>query len=94
MTISTVLGGAIMVVYTCLLLVTNRRYLPRADHAARLPARDPRVRVPACSAIDDGDRRRRPDREPAVTRAFAARLLVALALWAALVGLAYVVGLA
>jgi hypothetical protein len=27
-TISTVLGGAIMVVYTCLLLVTNRRYLP------------------------------------------------------------------
>jgi hypothetical protein len=28
-TISTVLGGAIMVVYTCLLLVTNRRYLPR-----------------------------------------------------------------
>jgi hypothetical protein len=29
-TVSTVLGGAIMVVYTCLLLVTNRRYLPRA----------------------------------------------------------------
>jgi hypothetical protein len=29
-----------------------------------------------------------------VTRAFAARLLVALALWAALVGLAYLVGLA
>jgi hypothetical protein len=29
-TISTVLGGAIMVVYSCLLLVTNRRYLPRA----------------------------------------------------------------
>jgi hypothetical protein len=27
-TISTVLGGAIMVVYTCLLVVTNRRYLP------------------------------------------------------------------
>jgi hypothetical protein len=27
-TISTVLGGAIMVVYTCLLLITNRRYLP------------------------------------------------------------------
>ena len=27
-TISTVLGGAIMVVYTCLLIVTNRRYLP------------------------------------------------------------------
>ena len=27
-TISTVLGGAIMVVYSCLLLVTNRRYLP------------------------------------------------------------------
>ena len=27
-TISTVLGGAIMFVYTCLLLVTNRRYLP------------------------------------------------------------------
>jgi hypothetical protein len=27
-TISTVLGGAIMVVYTCLLFVTNRRYLP------------------------------------------------------------------
>ena len=27
-TISTVLGGAIMVVYTCLLMVTNRRYLP------------------------------------------------------------------
>ena len=27
LTISTVLGGAIMVVYTCLLLVTNRRYL-------------------------------------------------------------------
>ena len=29
-TISTVLGGAIMMVYTCLLLVTNRRYLPDA----------------------------------------------------------------
>ena len=29
-TISTVLGGAIMFVYTCLLLVTNRRYLPDA----------------------------------------------------------------
>jgi len=29
-TISTVLGGAIMVVYSCLLLVTNRRYLPQA----------------------------------------------------------------
>jgi hypothetical protein len=29
-TISTVLGGAIMLVYTCLLLVTNRRYLPDA----------------------------------------------------------------
>ena len=27
-TISTVLGGVIMVVYSCLLLVTNRRYLP------------------------------------------------------------------
>jgi hypothetical protein len=27
LTISTVLGGAIMLVYTCLLLVTNRRYL-------------------------------------------------------------------
>lgn len=27
-TISTVLGGAIMFVYTCLLMVTNRRYLP------------------------------------------------------------------
>jgi uncharacterized integral membrane protein len=29
-TISTVLGGAIMMVYTCLLLVSNRRYLPEA----------------------------------------------------------------
>jgi hypothetical protein len=29
-TISTVMGGAIMFVYTCLLLVTNRRYLPEA----------------------------------------------------------------
>jgi hypothetical protein len=29
-TISTVLGGGIMFVYTCLLLVTNRRYLPAA----------------------------------------------------------------
>ena len=29
-TISTVLGGGIMFVYTCLLLVTNRRYLPTA----------------------------------------------------------------
>jgi hypothetical protein len=29
-TISTVLGGAIMLVYTCLLMVTNRRYLPEA----------------------------------------------------------------
>jgi predicted lysophospholipase L1 biosynthesis ABC-type transport system permease subunit len=28
-TISTVLGGVIMVVYSCLLVVTNRRYLPR-----------------------------------------------------------------
>ena len=38
-TISTVLGGAIMIVYTCLLLVTNRRYLPEADPAARVPDR-------------------------------------------------------
>ena len=30
LTISTVLGGAIMFVYTCLLMVTNRRYLPSA----------------------------------------------------------------
>jgi hypothetical protein len=29
LTISTVMGGAIMTVYTCLLLVTNRRYLPK-----------------------------------------------------------------
>jgi heme A synthase len=29
-TISTALGGAIMFVYTCLLFVTNRRYLPEA----------------------------------------------------------------
>jgi hypothetical protein len=29
-TISTVMGGAIMFVYTCLLLITNRRYLPEA----------------------------------------------------------------
>jgi hypothetical protein len=28
LTISTVLGGGLMVIYTCLLLVTNRRYLP------------------------------------------------------------------
>ena len=28
LTISTVMGGAIMTVYTSLLLVTNRRYLP------------------------------------------------------------------
>ena len=27
-TISTVLGGVIMVVYSCLLVITNRRYLP------------------------------------------------------------------
>jgi hypothetical protein len=27
-TISTVLGGVIMVVYSCLLLITNRRFLP------------------------------------------------------------------
>ena len=49
-TISTVLGGAIMVVYTCLLLVTNRRYLPDADPAARLPARDARRSRCCCSA--------------------------------------------
>jgi len=29
LTISTVLGGGLMVIYTCLLLVTNRRYLPK-----------------------------------------------------------------
>ena len=29
-TISTVLGGAIMFVYTCLLMITNRRFLPDA----------------------------------------------------------------
>src|SRR3954469_3927587 len=29
LTISTVLGGGLMVIYTCLLLITNRRYLPR-----------------------------------------------------------------
>jgi hypothetical protein len=38
LTISTVLGGAIMFVYTCLLLVTNRRYLsgPVALHGYRV----------------------------------------------------------
>ncbi len=30
LTISTVLGGFIMFVYSCLLVVTNRRYLPAA----------------------------------------------------------------
>ena len=39
-TISTVLGGFIMFVYSCLLVVTNRRYLPEALQAARLPAGD------------------------------------------------------
>ena len=29
-TISTALGGVIMVIYSCLLVVTNRRYLPTA----------------------------------------------------------------
>jgi hypothetical protein len=29
LTISTVLGGGLMVIYTCLLLITNRRYLPK-----------------------------------------------------------------
>ena len=37
-TISTVLGGAIMFVYTCLLLVTNRRYLPAADRSCAATA--------------------------------------------------------
>ena len=39
LTISTVLGGAIMFVYTCLLMVTNRRFLRGRDPAARLPPR-------------------------------------------------------
>lgn len=34
LTISTVMGGAIMTVYTILLLITNRRYLPRAIRLA------------------------------------------------------------
>ena len=29
LTISTVLGGGLMVIYTCLLLITNRRFLPK-----------------------------------------------------------------
>ena len=62
-TISTVLGGAIMFVYTCLLLVTNRRYLPAA-----IRPRGYRIGILLFAGCDarrhDGDRGRRPDREP------------------------------
>ena len=46
-TISTVLGGFIMFIYSGLLVVTNRRYLPDGAQARRLPARDHRLRDPA-----------------------------------------------
>ena len=55
-TISTVLGGVIMVVYSCLLVVTNRRYLPAGAQAPRLPARDHRAAPSCCSGVL-GDRR-------------------------------------
>ena len=57
LTISTVMGGAIMTVYTSLLLITNRRYLPEPDPARRLPARDP-VRLGGAARHLHGDRRR------------------------------------
>ena len=38
-TISTVLGGVIMTIYSMLLVITNRRYLPKGLQLARLPAR-------------------------------------------------------
>ena len=64
LTISTVLGGAIMFVYT-LPAAGHQPALPAgADPARRLPARDP-VRVGAAARHDHGDRRHRPDR-PAV----------------------------
>ena len=66
-TISTVLGGAIMFVYTCLLLVTNRRYLPAAVQLRGYRVRDPRVRRRDAGG-DDRDRRGRPGQDPVLTR--------------------------
>ncbi len=66
-TISTVLGGAIMVVYTCLLFVTNRRYLPEP-----IRLRGYRLAVLVFAVLllghDDGDRRRRPVQDPLLRR--------------------------
>ena len=66
-TISTVLGGFIMFVYSCLLVVTNRRYLPRA-----LKLRGYRLAVIgfaiALLGVTTGDRRRRPVRQAVLMR--------------------------
>ena len=66
---------------------------PAAAQAARVPAgaHGHRDRGPG-SDLDH--RGRRPDRTAAVSRRFAARLLIALVLWAAFVGVAYAAGLA
>ena len=80
-----------------------RLHVPAAGHEPALPAagrsqlRGYRIAILVFAFLmlghHDRDRRRRPVREPAVTRAFTARVLVAVTLWAALVGAAYLVGL-
>ena len=92
-TISTVLGGLIMFVYSCLLVITNRRYLPeelklRGYRLAIIALRD---RAPGRVL---GDRGRQPVREPVLMRRLAARVLVGLIAWAAIVAVAYALGLA
>ena len=74
-TISTVLGGAIMFVYTCLLLVTNRRYLPAAIQLRGYRRGDPRVRRRDAGG-DDRDRRGRPGQDPASDPALPERALL------------------
>ena len=66
-TISTVLGGFIMFVYSSLLVVTNRRYLPDVAQAARLPAGDHGHRDRGARR-HLGHRRHRPVRAAAVRR--------------------------
>ena len=69
-TISTVLGGVIMTIYSILLVITNRRYLPEGAAAARLPARDHRRGDhPARRVLDD--RGHQPVREPVLNRSIA-----------------------
>jgi vacuolar-type H+-ATPase subunit I/STV1 len=90
--LSTVLGGFIMFVYSCLLVVTNRRSLP-----AELKLRGYRLGIIAFAILLLGTTSvivGRPVRKPVLMRRLFARVLAGLCAWGALVAIVYATGLA